>query len=184
MRYILKFWWVGSGSRWRPWYDLLSFQYISLWLILFLFGWTPVNMFVDDKWSKWHVRWCSKIMRIARVLGKDESPFYFSFSMSLVAINASWTLSPLHLFNIFVWLWYEITTISMLTLPNVMEKFATLSISLLLLQLMIQARDNLDWRYWRWDPNMSDYAAGWVRSYGGGVARWLLLFVMIHRFPN
>ena len=54
----------------------------------------------------------------------------------------------------------------------VMEMFATLSISLLLLQLMIQARDNMDWRYWRWDPNMSDYAVWWVRSNGVGVARW------------
>ena len=29
MRYILKFWWVGSGSRWKLWYDLFSFQYIG-----------------------------------------------------------------------------------------------------------------------------------------------------------
>ena len=66
-----------------------------------------------------------------------------------------WTLSPFHLFNSFVSLWYETTTILMLTLQNVMEKFATLSISLLLLQLMIQARDNInmDWRNGRRDPN-------------------------------
>ena len=67
-------------------------------------------------------------MRMARVLGKDESPFYFSFSMSLVAINAS----------------MNIVTVSTVFEVIAMKIFATLSISLLLLQLMIRACDKMD----------------------------------------
>ena len=67
-------------------------------------------------------------MSIARVLGKDEFPFYFSSSMSFVSINAS----------------MNIVTVSTVFEVIAMKIFATSSISLLLLQLMIQARDNMD----------------------------------------
>ena len=67
-------------------------------------------------------------MSIARVLGKDGCPFCFSFSMSFVAINAS----------------MNIVTVSTVFEVIAMKIFATSSISLLLLQLMIQARDKMD----------------------------------------
>ena len=66
-------------------------------------------------------------MSIARVLGKDECPFYFSPSMSFVSINAS----------------MNIVTVSTVSEVIAMKIFATSSISLLLLQSMIQARDKM-----------------------------------------
>ena len=69
-----------------------------------------------------------KLCCIARVLGKDEFPFYFSLAMSFVSINAS----------------MNIVTVSTVSEVIAMKIFATSSISLLLLQLMIQARDNMD----------------------------------------
>ena len=69
-----------------------------------------------------------KLCCIARVLGKDEFSFYFSSSMSFVAINAS----------------MNIVTVSTVFEVIAMKIFATSSISLLLLQLMIQACDKMD----------------------------------------